>query len=63
MAKLKQITISLSVTKNLGNFNNIKPGVEEVWEVSDDEQSRIEEIRSAIWSGLERQLEKQLDGH
>lgn len=63
MPKLKRITASLSVTKNLGNFSNIKPGVEEEWEVSDEEQSQIEEIRKTIWAGLERQLENQLDGH
>lgn len=46
--KIKEVTLSKTLTVNLGNFNNVKPSISLTWEFKEDEEPNFEGMRDLI---------------
>ena len=56
--KIKEITVGIHITKNLGNYNSIKLDHSVTVELDDDED--IEDVRTPIYEDIEAFLEERL---
>ena len=59
MAKIKEIYVEMSVTKNLGNFQNFKPTCGMT--VIVDETDKVSEVWSKAWDKIANEIAGQLN--